>query len=54
MYRTEAIATMQQEVDQVRALGVKEVAEFWIGIASKVKLPGFAETLDMGVTKRGK
>lgn len=43
----------RQEVDQVIALGVGEVAKFWISIASEVKLPGFADKLDVGCKKEG-
>lgn len=44
---------MQVQVDQIIAVEVGEVVEFWIGIALRVKLPGFADNPKVRYGKEG-
>lgn len=43
----------RHKVDQVMNLGVEKVVKIWIGIALKVKLPGFPDKPDVGCGKEG-
>lgn len=50
---TEAVVIIQGRGISSMNLKVEKVVKFWIGIALKVKLPGFADKPDVGCKKEG-